>query len=240
MRWITQIFILLGVLVIAGIGGYFGYNAAYAKGETAGYENGYSSGNQEGYVAGEADGYTKGRTDGYEVGEAEGFISGQQEGYTEGKADGYQDGYSKGEPAGYDRGYSTGLDEGFGHGYTIKDPTYAEAIAFMRGDKTDQNEYIDDSFVCSHFVREVCNNAEAEGIRCALVLLRLAEPSGSDHVIIAFNTIDQGIVYFETITDDRANPVIGKRYYQCIVPEPDHYYEQPSYDDTIKEILIIW
>ena len=48
------------------------------------------------------------------------------------------------------------------------------------------------------------------------------------------------MMYFEPQSDEQVEPEIGKRYYQCIIPEPGYYYEMPDYDDTIKDILIIW
>ena len=132
------------------------------------------------------------------------------------------------------------MEAGLGHGYTLKDPTYEEAVTFLRQDKTDENEYIEDTYgvyVCSHFARDVGNNAEEAGLRCAFVELRYLE---GGHAIIAFNTIDKGLVYFEPRTDDRVRPVVGKRFYQCIEPKPGYYYEKPDFDDTIMDILVIW
>ncbi len=85
--------------------------------------------------------------------------------------------------------------------------------------------------------RDVGNNAEEAGLRSAFVELRYLE---GGHAVIAFDTIDEGLVYFDAQTDERVRPVIGKRYYQCIEPEPGYYYTKPSYDDTIKDILVIW
>ena len=169
----------------------------------------YSDGEEAGYN----NGYSIGKADSYNLGEADGYISG--------KADGYDE----------------GLEAGLGHGYTLKDPTYSQAVAFLTEDKTDNNKYIEDSYVCSHFARDVDNNAEEEGFRCAYVGINY--PDGG-HSIIAFDTIDKGLVYFDPQTDEGVNPDIGKRYYQCVEPKPGYYYEEPSYDDTIVDILVIW
>jgi hypothetical protein len=83
----------------------------------------------------------------------------------------------------------------------------------------------------------VANNAEQAGYRCAYVELRYV---GSGHAIIAFDTIDQGLVYFEPQSDERVIPEIGKRYYQCVIPRPGYSYEAPDFDDTIRDILVIW
>ncbi len=124
-----------------------------------------------------------------------------------------------------------------GRGYTIEDPTYRQMMNFIREDKTDERDYAEDEYVCQNFAMDVCNNAEEEGIRCAYVIINY--PDGG-HTIVAFNTIDEGLVYIEPQHDDIVNPVIGKHYYKCVVPEPGHYYKRPNYDDTIGGILIIW
>lgn len=124
-----------------------------------------------------------------------------------------------------------------GHGYTIADPTYRQMMNFIRWDETDKHEYIEGEYVCENFAMDVCNNAEAEGIRCAYVNIHF--PDGG-HAIVAFNTIDRGLVYIETQSDELVEPVIGKHYWQCVKPRPGYYYSEPDYDDTIEKILVIW
>jgi len=210
----------MAILALIGIGGFVLYHAAYAMGDTAGYDKGYSAGQNTGYSSGEQDGYN--------------------EGYSLGKGEGYDQGYGLGTADGYEEGYAEGMEAGLGHGYTLRDPTYNQAVTFLRRDKTDKNEYAEDTYgvyVCSHFARDVCNNAEAEGLRCALVELRYSE---GGHSIIVFDTIDEGLVYFDAITDERVKPVVGKRYYKCIEPRAGYYYVKPDFDDTIMDILVIW
>ena len=95
---------------------------------------------------------------------------------------------------------------------------------------------MEDSYSCSHFARDVCNNAELAGLRCAFVSLRYPERG---HAIVAFNTIDEGLVYFDPQHDELVRPVIGKLYYQCIESRQGYYYLKPPYDDTIVDILVI-
>jgi hypothetical protein len=121
--------------------------------------------------------------------------------------------------------------------FHLHNPTYEEALDFLERDRTDANEYIEGEYVCSHFAADVNNNAEKQGIRCALVDVRFPD---SGHAIIAFETTDEGLVYFEPLTDDRVRPVIGKRYYRCIEPEPGYIYSKPSFNDTIEDIVVIW
>ncbi len=269
MKSVTIILVTISVLTLIGYGGFEVYNMGYSGGEEIGYDSGYlvgqevgyNSGQQEGYHEGQADGYSEGYLSGEQDGYSEGYLSGEQvgyskgylsgeqvgydEGYLSGEQVGYDEGYLSGEQVGYDEGYlsgeqvgyDAGVEAGLGHGYTLRDPTYAEALAFLSQDKTDENEYNEDSYVCSHFARDVGNNAEQEGLRCALVELRYSDQG---HTIIAFDTIDSGLVYFEPQSDERAHPAIGLRYYQTVVPEPGYYYDPPDYDDTILDILVIW
>jgi hypothetical protein len=124
-----------------------------------------------------------------------------------------------------------------GHGYTITDPTYKQMMNFIRGDKTDKHPYIEGEYVCENFAMDVCNNAEEKGIRCAYVIIHYPD---SGHAIVAFNTIDRGLIYIESQSDELVEPVIGEHYYQCVIPKPGYYYEEPGYDDTIEEIHVIW
>jgi len=217
MKWLKRILITIGILALLYFGGIFLYDTAYSKGEIAGYDKGYPVGEEIGYSSGKQDGYNSGKTEGYSLG----------------KQDGYEEGFTSGEGEGYEEGVKASL----GHGYTLTDPTYREVIAFLRKDKTDKHKYIEDSYVCSHFARDVCNNAETEELRCAFVELRYSDRG---HSIVAFDTIDKGLVYFDAITDESVKPVVGKRYYQCIEPKPGYYYEEPLFDDTILDILVIW
>jgi hypothetical protein len=217
MKWLKGILMTIIILAVVGIGSLALYELAYSNGETAGYDSGYSNGEKAGYNSGMQDG--------------------REQGYTSGRRDGEQDGYALGYSSGEADGYEEGIEAGLGHGYTIKDPTYNEAITFLSRDKTESNKYDEDTYSCRHFARDVCNNAGAEGLRCAYISIRY--PDGG-HSIIAFETIDEGLVYFDAQTDDRARPVIGKRYYLCVEPKPGFYYEEPSFDDTIEDILVIW
>jgi len=207
MNWLKGTLIAIVILAVVGGGGFILYNVAYAAGDADGYDDGYLAGHKVGYALGEEDGYS------------DGYALGQDEGYALGEADGYDD------------GYEAGIEAGVGHGYTLRDPTYGEAVAFLSLDLTDRNEYDEDTYVCSHFARDVCNNAEAAGWRCAFVLLDFQTMG---HSVIAFNTIDRGLVYFEPQFDDEVMVIIGRSYAQL------NNYLSPPYPDTILDVLIIW
>ncbi len=135
--------------------------------------------------------------------------------------------------------YDESVEAGLGHGYTLRDPTYEEAVTFLRQDKTNENKHVHDTYACVHFARDVCNNAEKEGLRCAFVELRYAKIA--HHSIIAFETIDKGLVYFEPQNDARVKPLVGERYnpWGEIRPcdSPEQYWWSSS---IIMDILVIW
>lgn len=119
----------------------------------------------------------------------------------------------------------------------LHNPSFEEVTSFLAEDETNFNQYVEDEYICSHFVRDVNNNAESQGIRCACVLIYFPDRA---HAIMAFDTVDEGMVYFDAVTDERVRPVIGKKYWQCIESGQGYHYEKPSYDDTIEDIIVIW
>jgi hypothetical protein len=205
--WLKRILISIGIAAVVGGGGFVLYNTAYAAGDASGYEDGYTAGQEVGYITGNEDGYS------------EGYSSGKDEGYDLGNEEGYEE------------GYAAGLEAGTGHGFCLRDPTYAEALIFMHRDRTDKNQYDEDSYVCSHFARDICNNAEAEGLRCAFVELRFPD---AGHSIIAFDTIDKGLVYFEPQFDDEVSVEIGRSYSSL------NGYATTGYSDVIRDVVVIW
>jgi len=200
---LKRVFVSIGILAALCLSGFIVYSIAYGLGDAAGYANGYSAGQNVGYS------------------------SGKQEGYDLGKEEGYNAGYASGKAAGYDEG----VQAGSGHGYTLKDPTYKEALLFIEQDKTNENEYVEDTYVCAHFTRDVCNNAEQRGLRCAFVELRYRD---GGHSIIAFNTIDKGLVYFEPQFDDEVKVILNQSYSRL------NNYLKTAGDDIIRDIVVIW
>ena len=110
------------------------------------------------------------------------------------------------------------------------DPTYAELVAFLEKDSTDQYPYIagppKNAFVCSDFAETIHNNAEEAGIRAAWVSIDI-EGQTEGHAITAFETTDLGLVYIDSTGkglwedtpqsrqfsgDRRAHVEIGKPY----------------------------
>jgi len=105
-----------------------------------------------------------------------------------------------------------------GDKYHLHDPIYEEVLNFIEQDDSS--------------LREMIDNAKNQGIRCAYVLIYTGS---GQYPIIGFNTIDNGMVYFEDGTDYQVIPEIGKTYTDCVVGNP----YLPSYT-LITDILFIW
>jgi hypothetical protein len=88
----------------------------------------------------------------------------------------------------------------------VTNPTFAELIAFVKEDPTDEHYYATDvdvyvgaaevPYVCSDFAEDVHNNAEAAGIRTAWVSIDF-EGDDEGHALNAFETTDRGLVYID-------------------------------------------
>lgn len=173
-----------------------------------------------GYICGEDEGYARGQEVGWESG------------YNEGQNEGYQTGYSEGQNEGYQSGYSAGVKATKAAGCNLWDPSYQEMKEFLAQDVTDSKTYVEGKYVCSDFAAEVNNNAEAQGIRCALVEIKY--PGNWGHVIVAFETTDKGLVFIEPQFDDEVDMVVGTSYSQV-----NGYGVQP-HNDTVVRYLVIW
>ena len=103
----------------------------------------------------------------------------------------------------------------------LKNPTFEEVKDFILKDPTNRNEFVFNHYECRHFATDINNNADAEGLRCAFVLLCFDQ---GQHAVIAFDTVDIGLVYIEPQTDAAINPEVGSKYQ----------------GEKIKEILIAW
>jgi hypothetical protein len=185
------------------------------------YALGFQMGTENGITIGYDDGYAKGENAGYDDGYAKGVVCSSDNAYDLGEVAGFNDGYAKGEEA----GYAKGLIDGVGTGFTIRDPTAQEMIDFISSDTTDQNEYTED-YICFDYAAEVKNNAFLEGYRCAFVYVSFPN---SDHGMVCFDTVDQGLIFIEP-QDDRILPVIVG----------ESLFGGKDWDDTIVDYRIIW
>lgn len=229
---------ILGVLLVATLVGlavseYFKLEvqAGYDKGCSEGYSEGHSEGLSEGYDQG----FLVGNSTGYQTGNSSGYESGYDHAYdiayNEGHLQGFTDGNTLGYEEGYDSGYSQGLDDGAGHGYTIRDPTYQEALQFINDDRTDANQYDDETYTCANFAADFKNNAFKEGFQSGYVIIEFPVWG---HAIVCFNTIDRGLIFIEPQADEIVSLRVGYVYWDRTI------YEAPDYDDTVVRYMIVW
>ena len=141
-------------------------------------------------------------------------------------------GYTVGDFQGYDRGYDDGVVEGAGSGYTLRNPTHNELKSFLTEDKTDSEQYVEGVYTCSDFSADVNNNAEAQGLRAAVVFIDF--PSERSHVVVAFETVDKGLIFIEPQFDDEIEVRTGISYSEA------NDYHRPSYNDTITKATVVW
>ena len=175
-----------------------------------------------------------------------GFISyyrgkdtGYYNGYKAGQDYSYSQGYDKGKEAGYKVGYDAGFEAAYSpkpvestDSYTLRNPTYQEMKDFINKDTANSKTYIEDKYTCTDFAAEVNNNAEAQGIRCAVVYIVYPD---TGHSIVAFETTDKGLIFIEPQFDKEATLTIGKSYSKL-----NSYRQQEPVDDTIQRYQVIW
>jgi len=77
-----------------------------------------------------------------------------------------------------------------------RDPTYQEVVDFIKKDKTDQNKYIPDKYVCIDFAEDVQHNAAIAGYNCGFDAVDFTSDA-MNHMCNVFNTVDRGLVYID-------------------------------------------
>jgi hypothetical protein len=161
-----------------------------------------------------------------------GYQSSHEDSYTQAYSQGKDEGYQAGYKSGYQAGYKPGAEQKTPNGYTLQNPTYQEMRTFIAQDPTNANTYSEDRYVCVDFAAAVNNNAEAKGIRCAVV--DIFYPDGYGHTIVAFDTTDRGLIYIEPQFDQEVKLEVGRSYSQI-----NNFTAAPR-DDTIKRYLTVW
>jgi hypothetical protein len=106
------------------------------------------------------------------------------------------------------------------------DPTWDELKAFLQTDQTDKHPYIPNKFTCGDFAEMLHNNAEAAGIRAAIVALELTPDGGGtiiNHSLNAFNTTDRGLLYIDDVSSTQgftADKIVNVKVGQDYIPSP--------------------
>jgi len=165
------------------------------------------------------------------------YDSSYDEGYTQTYTTGYREAYGSAYSEGYLRGLEISKDcgsrDGTGSLVILRIPEYKELQAFLADDNTDSNQYIADEYTCFDYAADLNNSAESIGIRAAYVSIRSRKWA---HALVAFDTIDKGLVYIEPQSDREVELTIGKPYpwWKAGASSPvDAGY-------PVEEIQIIW
>ncbi|MBN1692708.1 MAG: hypothetical protein JW845_04035 [Dehalococcoidales bacterium] len=103
----------------------------------------------------------------------------------------------------------------------LENPTFQEMKDFILKDTTSRKTFILYTYECRHFATEVNNNAKAAGWQCGFALLCYTR---GQHAVVAFDTVDRGLIFIEPQTDAAIDVKVGGTYQ----------------GQEIKEILIAW
>ncbi len=117
-------------------------------------------------------------------------------------------------------------------------PTWQQLVDFLRSDKTDQNQYILNSYMCAEFARDVHNNAEAAGIRAAFVGVSFKGESDG-HALNTFETTDKGLVYIDCGDVDAIVYIEEGKEYQPTPLFESNYIIEPLVG-IVEAVEIYW
>jgi len=164
----------------------------------------------------------------------------------------FNDAYDYGYEQTFEIAYQEAHDDAFGRGYNkgyqlslasdgnpvtrlieTRNPTYTEMMEFLEADDTDSKPFVNGEYVCFDYAAELNNNADAKGIRAAYVRIRSDEWG---HALVAFDTVDKGLVYIEPQSDVVVELVIGEPYPWTKIGATSPL----SYSDPILKIQHIW
>ena len=154
---------------------------------------------------------------GYEKGHAEGYVAGFEGGHIAGYQEGSKIGYIK---AG--KGDHTSDETGF---YFLYNPTYEEVRKILAEGET-------------YSAKEIHDYAEANGIRSAYIRCPIARKATEGMVyiyeLVAFETVDKGLVVIEPWSHREVKIEVGKSYSE-LNGSPIR-----DYNDTITKITTVW
>ena len=157
-----------------------------------------------------------------------GFEEGHTQGYEAGFYEGSKVGYQEGIKAGYEKATegNPGDNSGYGAGsYFTYNPTYDELQAILA--ESNKTSAI-----------EINYYAEANGIRTAYVRCQIARKAAERTVyvyyLVAFETVDRGLIIIRPRSHEEIKVEIGKSYSEL------NGFRTPTYDDTITKITFFW
>lgn len=119
----------------------------------------------------------------------------------------------------------------------LHNPTFSEMIDFLNKTTVNWNRYENRSghkrYVCLDYSCDFQRDAYASGLRCAVVFIEFPEEG---HVIVAFETTDNGLIYIEPQSDHPMKVEVGRKYWAWVAG-PNYDID---YDDTIVDFELYW
>ncbi len=126
--------------------------------------------------------------------------------------------------------------------------SWSQLKDFLREDRTDNNLYIENYYMCGEFAETLHNNAENSGIKAAWVAIQF-EDNSTPHALNVFVTTDRGLVFIDTtgteLGSDRPRHLdrvvtinVGKRLYPKLLFASD-WKSYPS-DSKVSQVEIYW
>jgi len=158
----------------------------------------------------------------------------KQQGFSEGYSKGYTEGLQLGNEAGYQEGSKLGYLEAGGADvsqvnkpgyYFMYNPTYDEMMMALTRSEMDS-------------AQTILDYAKANGIRAAYVRVPIARPASEGRIylyqLVAFETVDRGLVIIEPRSHREVKVEAGKSYSQL------NGFPVSQYDDTITKVTMVW
>ncbi|MEN8615400.1 hypothetical protein ABFB09_09060 [Dehalogenimonas sp. THU2] len=96
-------------------------------------------------------------------------------------------------------------------GQTIESRTYADLARFLENDKTNEAKYGVGVFDCKEYALFTWAHAIQVGFNAVPVIVKLDAPY--NHMILAFETSDRGIVFVEPQSDNEVFPATWTKYF---------------------------
>ncbi len=155
----------------------------------------------------------------------------REEGFEEGYAQGYAMGYREGSRVGYQEGSKVGYEEAKGEDY---DSEYEAGFHFLYNPTYDEVREI--LYGCEMGSAWGINNAiEDKGVRAIYVRCQI-DAEGRVRVadLVAFETIDKGLIFIEPSSGREVKLEIGERYSDLNI------FSDLGYDGIITKIQVVW
>ena len=154
-----------------------------------------------------------------------GYEDGYNYGYKTGLLEGNSVGFQEGSKSSYEKvngAYDGNSESGF---YVVYNPTYDEVLKILAESEMGS-------------AQEIHDYSEANGFRTAYVRCLIARPAldGMIYIyeLIAFETVDKGLVIIEPWSHREVKVEVGRSYSET------NDFPTPDYDNTITKITIVW